>query len=180
MLRVLLGEINGVTGLGTWRIYHLRPLTRFFTCTTGISYLKIENAANLSSNIDRLLAIYQTLYPNNWFLPSDKPSSESSLKPFYHTFPEGTTRLYNSDDVRNWTQYGYQYDMLQHQPGESQDEYITRINAWVKSNYGGTAKLLVKDPKKLFEGVNIQDHTYDDYIIDVIYDRYDFPSHYSL
>ena len=79
--------------------------------------------------------------------------------------------MFTSEDVKDWTQFGYQYDVLQHQPGESQDQYIARINTWVKANYGGTAKLLLNDPKKLFKDVVIHDHTYDDYMIDVIYDR---------
>ena len=135
--------------------------------------------ADFGSNIDRLLAIYQTLYPHNWFLGSDKPPSNASLKPFYHAFPgdhTSETRLFTSDDVRDWTKFGYQYDLLQRQPGESQDEYIARINTWVKSNYNGTAAVLLKDPKGLFNGA-FEDQSYPDYIIDVIYDRYDVPSH---
>ena len=140
--------------------------------------LKIKNVTDLSSNIDRLLAIYQTLYPktlypNHWFLPSDKPSSNAQLKPFYHSFPGDLvpdTRLFTSDDVYDWTKFGYQYDMLQRQPGQSEDQYLAGINKWVKSAYGGTAKLLLHDSKGL---LNVQEHTFDDYIIDVIYDRCD-------
>lgn len=181
-IRASLGETFGMTELGTWKMYPLPPLTQSSSCTTGMSCSKITNGSNLGSNIDRLLAIYQTLYPDNWFLPSDNPPSSASLKPFYHSFPGDlvpATRLFTSDDVYDWTQFGYQYDVLQRQSGESQDHYIDRINAWVKSSYGGTAALLLHDSKGLFQNITIKNHTYDDYIIDVIYDRYDVLSRRS-
>ena len=182
-IRASLGEIFGMTELDTWKMCRLPPLTQSFLCTTGMSCSKIKKEADLGSNIDRLLAIYQTLYPSNWFLPSDDPPSNASLKPFYHSFPGDlvpNTRLFTSDDVHDWTIFGYQYDVLQRQSGESQDQYIARINTWVKSEYGGTAALLLNDSKRLFRNIDIKDHTYHDYIIDVIYDRFDvLPYHRS-
>ena len=66
--------------------------------------------------------------------------------------------------------------MLEHHSGESQEQYIDRINAWIKSAYSGTATLLLDDPKGL---LNTEDPIYHDYIIDVVYNRYDIPS-YSI
>jgi len=61
--------------------------------------------------------------------------------------------------------------MLEQKPGESKDNYITRIKVYVETTYQNTGHVLLKDRDNLFKDVIIQDHTYDDYVIDVLYDR---------
>ncbi len=58
------------------------------------------------SNIDRLTAMFQTLYPNMWFdNPVDgDPQPSDPLVPF-HVDQAGT--LWTSDDTKDWTRYNY-------------------------------------------------------------------------
>lgn len=64
------------------------------------------------SNIDRLTAMFQTLYPDKWFdSPVDgDPQPGDPLVPF-HTDQAGT--LWTSDDTKDWTRYNYTYDVLE-------------------------------------------------------------------
>ncbi len=61
--------------------------------------------------------------------------------------------------------------MLERTPGESDTAYIARIKAYVETTYSSTGRLLLRDSGRLFKHVKVQDHTYDDYLIDVTYDR---------
>lgn len=63
------------------------------------------------SNIDRLTAMFQTLYPDKWFdSPVDgDPQPGDPLTPF-HVDQSGT--LWTSDDTKDWTRYNYTYDTL--------------------------------------------------------------------
>jgi len=57
----------------------------------------------LDSNIDRILAIYQALYPDKW-LPSSGPQNGSTK---LHPFRKGSSDYWNSNDVRDWKTLGY-------------------------------------------------------------------------
>lgn len=38
-------------------------------------------------NIDRLVALWQTLYPQAWFPPNANPPAKDALTPFHYTRP---------------------------------------------------------------------------------------------
>ncbi|KAK3320228.1 hypothetical protein B0T19DRAFT_479192 [Cercophora scortea] len=126
------------------------------------------------ANIDRLLALWQTVNPNSWFEGDASPSATDKLTPFHHKFASGKVDYFNSDDVRDWTNFGYTYDALERKPDETDAEYIKRINVYISNTYSSnTSDVLVGDKGKLFTGdLKVTDHTYDDYLIDVLYDRY--------
>ncbi|KAI9713808.1 MAG: hypothetical protein M1820_000538 [Bogoriella megaspora] len=122
-------------------------------------------------NIDRLFAIWQTLNPGLWWAPGDSPQSNEKLTPFYHKFPT-TIDIFDSDNVRDWTQFGYQYDTLQHKPGQTDKEYIQGIREYIDQNYATTAPVLLHDPASIGRDKLVtSEHEFHDYIIDVIYDR---------
>jgi len=60
--------------------------------------------------------------------------------------------------------------VLEQKPGESKEDYITCIRVYVDSVYQNTSQVLLTDRQNPLEDVNIQDHTYDDYLINVLYD----------
>lgn len=123
-------------------------------------------------NIDRLLAIWQTLNSDSWFASDASPPSTDPLPPFHHQFASGAIDYFKSDDVRQWLSFGYQYDVLERKSGESDEDYVTRIKVYVETTYQSTGRVLLNDHDNLFKDIKIQDHTYDDYLIDVLYDRY--------
>ena len=87
-------------------------------------------------------------------------------------FETGKVDYFNSDDLYQWSTYGYQYDVLERKTNESDAVYLARIKTYVEKTYkNNTGQLLLDDPDKLFKGFKAQGDTYDDYIIDVCYDR---------
>jgi hypothetical protein len=54
----------------------------------------------MSSNIDRLLAIYQALYPDKWM------SAERAATKLY-PFHKSVTEFWTSNGVKDWTTLGY-------------------------------------------------------------------------
>lgn len=72
--------------------------------------------------MDRTFALWQALHPNSWFEPQTQvtsnywyksgtnSSSSAGLKPFKKN---AAGDLWTSDDVRNWTVFGYTYPELQ-------------------------------------------------------------------
>jgi len=54
----------------------------------------------MNSNVDRLLAIYQALYPDKWLQPQD---ASANLYPFR----KNATEFWNSNDVKDWKTLGY-------------------------------------------------------------------------
>ncbi|KAK3690182.1 tyrosinase [Podospora appendiculata] len=125
------------------------------------------------ANIDRLLALWQTVNPDSWFESDASPSATDKLTPFHHKFASGKVDYFNSDNVRDWTNFGYTYDVLERKPDETDEEYIKRINVYISTTYSSnTGDVLLGDQGKLFTGdLKVTDHTYDDYLIDVLYDR---------
>ena len=135
------------------------------------------------SNIDRFLAIWQVLYwearfpskdPPEFSIPRDplkNPSPRDPLPPFHHQFASGTVDYFKSNDLREWWRFGYQYDVLVRKTGETDAAYIARIKAYVEKTYENTGRILLDDQKLLFKDIKIENHGYDDYLIDVCYDR---------
>lgn len=125
-----------------------------------------------ASNIDRIYAIWQTLF-DDWFphvTPPTVDESTTPLAPFHIT----QDRYFNSNDTKVWTEWGYQYDILVHQPGESQEHYIKRIKLYIEHTYpSNTGKVLRQDRGSLFDPTTVSkdQDIYNDYIIDVLYDR---------
>ncbi|KAF3937797.1 Tyrosinase [Dactylella cylindrospora] len=78
------------------------------------------------ANVDRLFAIWQAIYPNSWFddprsqLPDERgtwsigagtrETPRTPLAPFHKDTRGGT---YTSDEIRDWTRFGYSYPELQ-------------------------------------------------------------------
>ncbi|MCJ1261407.1 hypothetical protein MMC22_001271 [Lobaria immixta] len=106
-------------------------------------------------NIDRLLAIWQILNWDCWFASDASPSSTEPLTPFHHRFDSGKVGYFNSDDS-----------------DESNKDYVTRIKVYVEKTYQNTGRVLLNDHNNLYKDITVKDHTYDDYLIDVLYDRY--------
>ena len=165
-------EIASTTASGIWRTSQWRRLTLFSTCITGKYYIVGKSCADAShfSNIDRQLAIWQTLNESAWFEDSDEPKSSDELPPFHHKTKTGQIAIYTSDAVRDWTSLGYQYDVLERKAGENNDAYIARIKAYLDS-YQNTGQFLMRAPENLLGPEKVKDNIYPDYLIDVLYDR---------
>jgi tyrosinase len=102
------------------------------------------------------------------------------LKPFHRH--DGKPEYWNSDDCRDWTKLGYQYDDLVPHPDVVKDGYLdeehykTDLLAYVNSTYPGAALAVskIRGP-----GIETPDGLSDkkgapfpDYVINVVYDRY--------
>ena len=123
-----------------------------------------------ASNIDRLWAVWQVLYPDSWFTSQDAPGPQSSLEPFHHDFSGSRgVDYFNSDDTRDWQGLGYQYDVLQRNQGETDPQYQARIKAWIDATYPHTGNVLTRDKHRLLG--DVKDNTYDDYVVNLLYDR---------
>ena len=127
-----------------------------------------HNATDKISNIDRLLAIWQTLYWDKWF---DRPrygdpSPDSPLLPFHD---DAKNNKWNSTKCRDWKQLNYDYDDLVPQGGPVANEtkYFEDVRARIKRLYPGTS-----DRIKDTAGYTSHDNKFHDYIINVTYDRY--------
>lgn len=92
--------------------------------------------------------------------------------------------------MRDWRKLGYDYDVLVVLPTENgidDPKYLARIREYL-NQYGITGQLLLDDPKKIVAGprsemlststagfpapgITREDSEYDDYVINVIYDR---------
>lgn len=55
------------------------------------------------SNIDRIFAIYQALYPDKWVPASGRLNSSTKLYPFR----KDANEFWNSNDVKDWRTLGY-------------------------------------------------------------------------
>jgi tyrosinase len=107
---------------------------------------------------------------------------KDDLKPFRRF--DGKTQYWNSDDCRDWTKLGYQYDDLVPDAASlkpdgylNEDHYTTDILARVNRTYPGPAHVISKI--RSTDGIDIPDgldetigEPFDDYVINVIYDRY--------
>ncbi|GJD05139.1 tyrosinase [Colletotrichum higginsianum] len=120
-------------------------------------------------NIDRLFAIWQVLHENSWFKDVKGPPATDSLTPFHHNQAD----YFDSNRARTWLNLGYQYDVLQRDDHETDEKYLERINAYVDKTYRSTGSVLLEDKGDLFQKNQdlASDEMYDDYMINVSYDR---------
>ncbi|KAM7191683.1 Di-copper centre-containing protein [Rhypophila sp. PSN 637] len=131
-------------------------------------------------NIDHHLAMWQTLYDNVWFTDNDTPFPCDDLPPFRHNFDgERGVDYFNSNDNKDWTTLGYQYDLLQRRTGEDDAAYKQRIRNHITDSYPHTGDVILKDRHGVFSSHGeaggsalFADQGVDDYVINIIYDRY--------
>ena len=120
------------------------------------------------SNIDRLLAFWQTLNWEKWFDEPQcgDPSPDSPLLPFHD---DTKNNKWNSGKCRDWRQLNYDYDDLvaQGDPVVNQAKYLEDVQGHIKRLYPGTS-----DGIKGTAGYTLEDDKFNDYIINVTYDRY--------
>ena len=111
--------------------------------------------------------MWQSLNWNMWFdkPQSDDPPSSSGLAPFHY---DTGKNLWTPDRARDWRNLYYQYDDLQDMPdGEPTPEYQSHLRAYIATLYPPTSSVLADLP-----GLNNEDQdTFNDYIINVVYDR---------
>ncbi|KAL9087730.1 MAG: hypothetical protein Q9165_006497 [Trypethelium subeluteriae] len=148
-------------------------------------------------NIDRLLAMWQAL---NWRLWWDKPEPPSSppnvpdplptacLEPF-HTKDHGDPAkdVWTSERCRDWTELHYQYDSLVPKPTAilpdgtlNEDQYKTDLASYINARYEHTITLVkhikesdaIQTPDGLLKAAHDDQLVWEDYIINVQYDRY--------
>jgi tyrosinase len=160
-------------------------------------------------NVDRLLAIWQTLFPaafspNYWFDTTDQEltddgtwsikqnaidTPDTPLAPF-HKNRNGA--IFDSNDVRSWFALGHTYPELQpwdpkHQEDGhfSPEKYLSNVRAAVTDLYDLSTELFLAKPgpsptaatgiaqaaQAVLTGPR-KKATHDDYIVNVLYDRY--------
>ncbi|KAL3426473.1 hypothetical protein PVAG01_03264 [Phlyctema vagabunda] len=128
-------------------------------------------------NIDRLTAIWQTFNREKWFgnLQPNDPAPDSKLRPFHYDENGGT---WTSDMCRDWTTLRYQYDdLVPHARAKNpdgtinQEIYLQELREYIDETYPAT-NTKVRDVPGY-----VRDHKFDDYVINVIYDRYALEGH---
>ncbi|KPM45298.1 hypothetical protein AK830_g1254 [Neonectria ditissima] len=147
-------------------------------------------------NIDRLLAMWQALNWDAWF---DKPAfldgvssypdptHDGNLVPFHKIKTDKPdTGYWTSDGVRDWTKLSYQYDDLKPQPEAiladgtlNEERYKTDLMTHIHKIYPSTLKYYEKlmadraiENADFFGPNNTANVTWNDYIINIVYDRY--------
>ncbi|CEF87237.1 hypothetical protein FGSG_04869 [Fusarium graminearum PH-1] len=152
------------------------------------------------TQIDRLLSIWQCLYPKLWWdqkeptrpgevnVPDD--TEDDYLYPFHDKDNGGpVTDVWIARKCRDWTVFNYQYDDLMDLSQKAlnakgnldEPRFQKLLQAYIHNTYPCTEHLLrdIKDnrhvhiPAGLTPDVpNIDDNSWKDYIINVRYDRY--------
>ena len=119
---------------------------------------------SVTSNVDRLLAMWQFLNDEKWFdaPQSGDPTPDSPLLPF-HT--DTMNSKWTSDKCRDWKKLNYHYDDLVPQPDTDKAKHLEDVQAHIRNLYPSTSDL-VKNTGASHDG------EFNDYIINVIYDRY--------
>lgn len=128
-----------------------------------LSVLCESSRLTVHSNVDRLFAIWQTLNPNRWLEASspDDPQGSSKLVPFHR---DEKATLFTVDDTRDWRKLGYTYPEL----GEGVTQ--AKLANLIFEKYGRQSVDELRDSK---DGSGITDTHFQDYVINVDYDRYD-------
>ena len=127
---------------------------------------------NISSNIDRLTAIWQALNEEHWFdnpREGDTPPT-ANLEPFHK---DTSYTPYTSNDVRNWVDLRYDYEILQ-DPESGKRRSEPAIKAELNRLYRDLESYK-KDPEEVprtMQKTPRFGNTHHDYVINVIYDRY--------
>ena len=101
---------------------HLWPRsTRYSSCIIGKPaerhnfYNGFLLTDRINSNVDKQLAMWQTLNPTKWFdgLSRGDTGPTAALAPFHK---DTKFTMYTSNDCRDWTKLNYQYDDLENTP----------------------------------------------------------------
>lgn len=104
-------------------------------------------------------------------------------------FRKDQSRYWNADEVRDWTKCNYQYDTLAKYPPPLKDgtldeeTYKSNLLCSIQKAYPGTLQFLVQSvlgdnmlstalQQLLLGAQNLMQKTWDDYLINVTYDRY--------
>ena len=82
------------------------------------------------SNIDRIFAIYQALYPSKWFSGRGDQTASTPLYPFLKTRgTDSTDEVYwKSEDVQKWTNLGFAVPGSQELDANGIKELETHLN----------------------------------------------------
>ncbi|KAL4724462.1 hypothetical protein ACLX1H_009078, partial [Fusarium chlamydosporum] len=149
------------------------------------------------SQIDRLLAIWQCLYPKLWW-DQEEPghnnvaddTQDDPLYPFHDKDNGDPVKdVWTARNCRDWTVLNYQYDDLMELSQKALDwegnldepKFQTLLQAHLHEIYPSTEHVLqdirarqhTQVPAALMPDLcDIDDDTWKDYIINVIYDRY--------
>jgi tyrosinase len=145
-------------------------------------------------NIDRLYAIWQTLYPKKWFrpakilrdngtwsIPTGRPDTQcTQLAPFR---PNVSGTYYTPDTVRDWMQFGYSYPELQPWNYKTTEDYLLSVYTAIAKLYRVTANSILDSFPKSQDawGGLVRNHpdlgkdiiVHHDYVINVRYGKYD-------
>ena len=129
----------------------------------------------LLSNIDRLLAIWQQLHPNEWFDSNDPRNGDTPLQPF-HT--DSSNNIWTSNRCQFTKDLNYTYENLEEpsQPAKSDisdvtgSENLAKLRKRINLLYGTTRQALQKNKEKTEGNKN-------DYVINIVYDRYRIQSY---
>lgn len=149
-----------------------------------------DEIVTFCSNIDRLVALWQTLYPYAWFTdPSQQlidpgcyyvpPYSTPSPQTPLHPFRDGEAKLYTSDSIRDWFKFNYSYPELQpwldkykvdgkFSPELYYDDVVTQMNKLY-----GPLKVELQNlrPHALPENLTEGEFVHPDYLVDIEYSR---------
>ncbi|RWA09877.1 hypothetical protein EKO27_g5246 [Xylaria grammica] len=141
-------------------------------------------------NVDRLFAMWQVLNWDEWWTapdPSlanttDNPTPDDPLQPFHNKDNGDPKRdFWTSTEARDWTKLFYQYDDLVPKQGAikadgtlNEEQYKKDLLAHIEAIYPSTKRYvrgirILPDFPEFFGG---NDNSWDDYIINIIYDRY--------
>ena len=106
-------------------------LTPSFGCIIGEKavFNTFQNLTISDSNIDRIFAIYQALYPQKWVPASGELNDSTSLYPFR----KDVNKFWSSDEVRDWTNLGFAIPGNKSLDQEGVAALTTRLNefyAW--------------------------------------------------
>ena len=121
---------------------------------------------HFSSNVDRLLAVWQILNPEKWFDPSDPLNGDTPLQPFH---VDDSSHTWTSNLCRDTGHLNYTYNDLAFLPkpdlrGTVEDEYLAKLRKHINSLYGTTRKALLN------YGMDTEGNK-NDYLINIVYDR---------
>ena len=93
------------------------------------------------------------------------PTPSDLLRPFHFDKQKGT---WTSEMGRDWRNSNYQYDDLKEMPpGVPTEEYKTTLRQHVSKLYPSTSAVVSSIP-----GYTLPHETFNDYIVNVVYDRY--------
>ena len=95
----------------SFRVRHGLPanmcsLTPFFGCIIGkwgSIFVVLQILTSRNSNIDRIFAIYQALYPDKWVPTSGRLNATTKLYPFR----KNANDFWSSNEVKDWRTLGY-------------------------------------------------------------------------